>query len=86
MDYPVKNPNQLGQILQGFRRTKHITQQTAGSRIGLPQSAISLLESNPGRSSIEKLFKYLSALELEVFIRDRAAPSVAKKSSKKVEW
>jgi HTH-type transcriptional regulator/antitoxin HipB len=86
MDYPVKNPSQLGQVLQGFRHAKRITQQAAGSRIGLPQSAISLLESNPSRSSVEKLFKYLSALELDVFVRDRAAPPSAKTSSKKLEW
>lgn len=88
MDYPVKTPQQLGQVLKGLRKQKKITQQAAGSKVGLLQSAISELEAAPGRSSVERLFKLLSALELDIFIRERNAPPLrtAKSRSKKLEW
>jgi HTH-type transcriptional regulator/antitoxin HipB len=86
MDYPVKNPQQLGQVLKGLRREKGLTQTVAGARIGLLQSEVSGLEADPGKSSVERLFKFLSALELHVFIRDRATPTRARKSRSRVEW
>jgi Helix-turn-helix. len=88
MDYPIKNPRQLGQVLQGLRREKGLTQKTAGSKVGLRQAKVSQLESDPGPASVAKLFKFLSALEVDVFVRAKAAaPPRAKKSqSRKVEW
>jgi transcriptional regulator with XRE-family HTH domain len=87
VEYSVKTPQQLGQVLQGLRKQKGITQKAAGSRVGLLQSAVSEFETAPGRSSVERLFTLLSALELDVFIRDRVTPvRTAKSRSKKVEW
>jgi len=88
VDYPVKNPQQLGLVLKGLRREKRLTQTAVGSRIGLKQSEISGLEANPGKVSVERLFKFLSAVELDIFIRDRTAPPAraGKSRSEKPEW
>ncbi len=74
MDYLCKTPRQLGQILKGLRRDKGITQAQAGSRIGLRQSEISSLEADPSKSSLERLFRLASTLELDFVVRDRTGP------------
>lgn len=91
MDYSVKTPKQLGQVLKGLRREKKITQAAAGSRIGLRQSEISGFESDPSKSSLDRLFRFLSTLDLDFYIRDRAAPpakgkKTRSKRSKSDQW
>lgn len=71
MDYPIKTPQQLGAVLKGFRRDSQLTQAEVGARVGLAQNAISEIESDPGRSSVARVFKLLAALEVEVVLRPR---------------
>jgi HTH-type transcriptional regulator/antitoxin HipB len=69
--YPVKTPQQLGAVLQGCRKTHQLTQAQVGERIGLAQKEISKLEMNPATTSLARVFKVLSALELEIVVRER---------------
>lgn len=71
MDYPIKTPDQLGAVLKGFRRDRKLTQAVLGSKVGLPQNAVSEIESLPGRSSVARVFKLLAALNLDLVIRAR---------------
>ena len=71
MEYPLKNAQQLGAVLQGLRRERKLTQAAAGAKVGLAQNAVSLLETNPTNASLARVFKLLSALELEIVVRDR---------------
>ena len=68
-------PQQLGPILKGYRQKLKMTQAQAGAKAGLPQNAISLIETNAGSTSLERLAKILSALELEFVIRPRSKPT-----------
>lgn len=70
-DYRLRTPGQLGAVLKGFRRERRLTQAAVGAAVGLPQNAISQLEAAPERSSLARVFKVLSALELEVVVRPR---------------
>ena len=72
-DYPIKTPQQLGAILRGYRQEQKLTQQAIGANAGLAQNAISQIESNPGPASLERIFKVLSALDLELVVRSRKA-------------
>jgi len=72
MDYIARTPTQLGQILRGCRRQKRLSQTEAGNRVGLLAKTVSALESNPERSTIESFFKLLSALDLELVLRERS--------------
>ena len=74
MDYPVRTPKQLGEVLRGFRGARELTQAELAGRIGLMQKAVSAMERAPGRTSVERLFRVLSGLDIEVVLR-------AKKSS-----
>lgn len=83
MDYNVFTPQQLAQVLQGQRKAKKLTQKTAGASVGLLAKTISGLEAAPQHSTVESLFKLLSALELELVIRSK--PSAANQSAT-TEW
>lgn len=80
MDYPIKTSNQLGPVLAGIRRDRKLTQASIGTKVGLAQNAVSVLETASSKASLQQLFKLLSALELDLVIRDR------RKQSSKADW
>jgi HTH-type transcriptional regulator/antitoxin HipB len=73
-EYPIKTPQQLGFVLQGYRRERGLTQKDVGSRVGLAQKAVSKIELEPGRAGLSQIFKMLAALELELVVRPRGTP------------
>jgi HTH-type transcriptional regulator/antitoxin HipB len=79
-EYPIRTPQQLGPILQGFRRERKLTQQSVGALAGLAQNAISEIEAKPGPASFERIAKVLAALDLELVVRRRVQPS------QKTDW
>lgn len=85
MDYVARTPEQLGPILKSCRAQRRLTQQTAGAKVGLKQSTVSTIEADAARTSVESLYKLLSALGLELVIRDKQADRAAS-SAKKREW
>lgn len=78
--HAARTPQALGAVLRGYRREMRLTQQAVGERAGLLQAAISQLESDPGTSSLERIYRVLSALDLELVIRPRQQPNAD------VEW
>ncbi|HLB15824.1 MAG TPA: helix-turn-helix domain-containing protein [Burkholderiales bacterium] len=86
MDYSVRTPEQLGQVLKGVRKEKRITQAGAGQRVGMLQSAVSLIEADPGKVSVAKLFRLLSALGLELVVREKSVAGGARRAGKRTEW
>jgi HTH-type transcriptional regulator/antitoxin HipB len=71
--YTIKTPRQLGAVLQGCRKTRQLTQAQAGERVGLPQKEISKLEMDPSNTTLARVFKLLSALDLEIVVRERGS-------------
>jgi len=88
MEYTVTTPSQLGQLLQGCRKQRGLTQRELGARVGLLQKAVSMLETDPSRTSVERLFQLLSALELQIVLRDKRAEStpIQARRKTKAEW
>jgi HTH-type transcriptional regulator/antitoxin HipB len=78
MEYPIKTPHHLGAVLKGFRRDRKLTQAILGAKVGLPQNAVSEIETSPDRSSLARVFKLLAALDLDLVVRAR--PSSGKRS------
>lgn len=62
-----------------------MTQQAAAARVGLLPKSISLLEHAPERSSVESLFKLLSALGCELVVRPKS-PLDDASESRTSEW
>jgi HTH-type transcriptional regulator/antitoxin HipB len=83
MEYTVHTTRQLAQALRSQRSSKRLTQKVAGAPVGLLPKTVSALESSPQRSSVESLFKLLSALELELVLRSKSSEPGKPTSS---EW
>lgn len=74
MEYIARTPQQLGQVLKGCRKKRSLTQASVGSRVGVRQSQISVIEGHGAKATVETLYKVLSALGLELVLRDIEAP------------
>ena len=85
MDYVARTPKQLGPILRSIRVERGLTQKEAGAKVGLKQSTVSAIESDSARTSVDTLYKLLSALELELVVRDKPSDR-GPAGSRKQEW
>jgi len=68
VDYPIKTLSQLRLILQGFRKANHLTQAALAEKLGITQQSYAQLEANPASASMERLFKVLRALDVEIVL------------------
>ena len=82
METVIRTPRQLSQALRAQRAGKRLTQSAAGRDVGLLPKTISALELKPEGSSIESLFKLLSALNLELVVREKGAERPARSGPK----
>lgn len=72
----IATPAQLGRVLRGYRKARGLTQERAASKVGMRAKTVSAIEGGQGAgSSIETLFKLLSALDLELVILPKGAPT-----------
>lgn len=77
MDTIARTPQQLGQALRARRTKLKLSQTDVGTKVGIKQDTVSMLEIHTSSSTVETLFKAISALGLELVVRDksRAVPS-----------
>jgi HTH-type transcriptional regulator / antitoxin HipB len=66
MDYPVKTTSQLRPLLKAFRKAAGLTQATMASHLGVTQQTYAQLELNPSAVSVERLFRVLRVLGVEL--------------------
>jgi transcriptional regulator with XRE-family HTH domain len=83
VDYPVRTLQQLRPILQGFRRSKGLTQAQLAARLGISQQSYAKLEAAPAKASFERIFRILQLLRVELALRpiDQEDPATSK-----LEW
>lgn len=79
--FAAQTAEQLGEILQGFRRERGLSQRELAQRIGVAQKAISAAERHPDRLTVRRLYQLLGALEVELALRDRRSPGATR-----AEW
>lgn len=76
MDYPVYFAPQLGAHLRSLRKARRLTQVQLAKRLGVVQSRVAAMESKPETMSVARLFEMLTALDVELVLRDaRPGPS-----------
>jgi HTH-type transcriptional regulator/antitoxin HipB len=68
MGYAIKTIQQLRPILQGFRKSKGLTQAGMAGFLGVKQQTYAELEANPAAASVERLFKVLRVLGVELIL------------------
>ncbi|WP_321800690.1 helix-turn-helix transcriptional regulator [Caballeronia sp. J97] len=78
MDYSLKTLSQLRPILLGFRKAAGLTQAGVAARLGVTQQTYAQLEANPAAVSVERLFKVLRALDVELALSRTATSRPAK--------
>jgi HTH-type transcriptional regulator/antitoxin HipB len=82
VDYPIKTLSQLRPILQGFRKAAGLTQAAMAAHLGVTQQTYAQLEANPAAVSVERLFKVLRILQVDLkFSQSGSTPSVAMEDS-----
>ena len=63
---PITSPKTLGKVLRKYRIEQKLTQSEAGHKFNLPQKTVSNIESGLPGVRLSSIFKYMSALKLEM--------------------
>ena len=71
-DHPLQHPQQLAPLLRALRRQAGLSQADLAARLGVSHQAISQLEKQPERATLERLLKVLAALRVDLLLRARA--------------
>jgi len=77
----IVNENTIGYLLKDARKTRGLTQEEAGKRVGLNQTMVSRVENGRHMLRVDTLFKLLAALDLELLIQPREDANIGN-----VEW
>jgi HTH-type transcriptional regulator/antitoxin HipB len=78
MDYPIHFAGQLKQHLRSLRKARRMTQAHLARALGTTQSRVAHIEANPSAVSFDQLFQILSALGVDVVLRDRSSSQADK--------
>lgn len=69
----ARDPKQLGNLIQRARKAKGLTQSDLGTKAGLRQETVSLIENGASSAKIDTVLSVLSALDLELRIAPRTS-------------
>jgi len=72
MSYPISFSEQLAQHLKAFRKSRGLTQAQLAMRLGVTQSRVADIETNPGKVSLDNLLKVLSVLDIRILLTEAA--------------
>ncbi|MDB5813693.1 MAG: helix-turn-helix family protein [Rhodocyclales bacterium] len=72
MNYPINTLDQLRPILVGFRKSRQLTQAALADKLGVAQQTYAQLEANPSSASMERIFKLLQLLGVQLVLGDSA--------------
>ncbi len=68
---PITSPETLGQVLRRYRKDLALSQSEAGRKFNLPQKTVSNIESGRAGVQLGSVFRYMSALGLEMELHPR---------------
>lgn len=68
----ITTPQQVGEILRGRRKARHLSQQQVAARLGISQGRLSTLETNPASMPLERLIVVASMLGLELVLQEKS--------------
>lgn len=71
---PITSPTSLGKVLRQYRKKMKLSQSDAGKKFNLPQKMISNIESGLPGIRLSTVFRYMSALKLEMHLEPRNVP------------
>ncbi len=71
----IRNEKQLGALIRTARKKKRWRQVDLARRASMRQPLISELENGTSSSRLDTILKVLAALDLDLSVTDRRAPS-----------
>jgi transcriptional regulator with XRE-family HTH domain len=74
MEQVARTAHQLGQLLKSRRKKLGLTQNELAAKMGIMQAQISVIESHGARATVTTIYKALSALGLELLLREKPRP------------
>jgi HTH-type transcriptional regulator / antitoxin HipB len=90
LDYPIQTLSQLRPILQSFRKKAGLTQAAVASKLGITQQSYAQIEANPASTSVERLYKILRLLNVDLVLMqtqaERGTSVLAPSSAQKESW
>lgn len=86
MEIVARTPAQLGAAIKSARLRRGLTQTDAASNVGLQQKTVSALENVGARTTVDTLYKMLSALDLELVIREKNGGDRSEGNEAPREW
>jgi len=75
MEQIVRTPKQIGAAIRRFRRNARLSQAAIGGKTNLRQATISALEEGKPGTELRTLTEVMTALNLEIVIRERSKVS-----------
>ena len=75
LDYPVRTEQQVSLLLKSFRQARGMTQADLARALGVTQQTASDLERNASSASVSRLLRMLSAMDVELVLRDKQTSS-----------
>jgi HTH-type transcriptional regulator/antitoxin HipB len=68
---PVTSPQTLGKVLRRYRKNRNLSQSEVGRKFNISQKVVSNIESGRPGIHIVTIFRYMSALGLEMQLETR---------------
>lgn len=68
---PITSPETLGKVLRQYRKSLGLSQSKAGKKFNLPQKTVFNIESGLPGVQLGSVFRYMSALSLEMHLEPR---------------
>ena len=72
MKYLARSPNDIGHAIREARKADKLTQKQLAELSGTWQETISKIENGVSSTRLDTLFDLLSALDLEIIVRNRS--------------
>ncbi|MGU7768862.1 helix-turn-helix domain-containing protein [Burkholderia sp. MR1-5-21] len=83
MRFPIQTLSQLRPILVGFRKSAGLTQARLAARLGITQQSYAKLEADPTAVSVERLFKVLQMLGVDLTLGQATSDAIASPSAER---
>ncbi|MGU7780742.1 helix-turn-helix transcriptional regulator [Burkholderia sp. PU8-34] len=83
MQFPIQTLSQLRPILVGFRKSAGLTQARLAARLGITQQSYAKLEADPTAVSVERLFKVLQMLEVDLILGQQPPGAITSRSTER---
>lgn len=82
INYVIRHPQQLASLLKAMRAQSGLSQAQVAARLGISHQAVSALERQPEKATLERLMRMLGVLQVDLVLRS----GQGKSTTAPTEW